>query len=134
MLLLPEKCYILQASEYINKSKVVLISEGSKYIILKSSISNEMKSLLHYIEWRLENSYAMIVWKTIKLAEDIITMKLCQHRYLIKNPMCHCLMLRNHLHQNWLWSLQNTYQVKYSSVHIQIVTIHVWIEHLLVTI
>ena len=30
-----------------------------------------MKSLLHYIEWRLENSYAMIVWKTIKLAEDI---------------------------------------------------------------
>ena len=62
---------ISKASEYINKNKVVLISEGSKYTILKSSISNEMKSLLHYIEWRLENSYAMIVWKTIKLAEDI---------------------------------------------------------------
>ena len=30
-----------------------------------------MKSLSHYIEWRLENSYAMIVWKTIKFAEDI---------------------------------------------------------------
>ena len=62
---------ISKASEYIDNDKVILISKGSKYIILKDSIGEEMKSLLHYIDWRLENSCAMIVWKTIKFAEDI---------------------------------------------------------------
>ena len=62
---------ISKASEYIDNGKVVLISKGTKYTILKSYIAQEMKSLLHYIEWRLENSYAMIVWKTINFAEDI---------------------------------------------------------------
>ena len=62
---------ISKASECIVNDKVIFISKGTKYTILKSSIAQEMESLLHYIEWRLENSYALIVWKTIKFAEEI---------------------------------------------------------------
>ena len=62
---------ISKASECIVNDKVILIAKGTKYTILKSSIAQEMESLLHYIEWRLENSYALIVWKTIKFAEEI---------------------------------------------------------------
>ena len=62
---------ISKASECIVNDKVICISKGTKYTILKSSIAQEMESLLHYIEWRLENSYALIVWKTIKFAEEI---------------------------------------------------------------
>ena len=62
---------ISKASECIVNDKVICISKGTKYTILKSSIAQEMESLLHYIEWRLENSYALIVWKTIKFADEI---------------------------------------------------------------
>ena len=62
---------ISKASECIVNDKVIFISKGTKYTILKSSIAQEMESLLHYIEWRLENSYALIVWKTIKFADEI---------------------------------------------------------------
>ena len=62
---------ISKASECIVNDKVIFIAKGTKYTILKSSIAQEMESLLHYIEWRLENSYALIVWKTIKFADEI---------------------------------------------------------------
>ena len=63
--------YSTKASECIENDQVILISKGTKYKIPKKTISQEMKSLLHYIEWRHENSYAMVVCKTNKIADDI---------------------------------------------------------------
>ena len=62
---------ISKASEYIENNVVILASKGSKYRISKESIKNDMQSLMHYIEWRLENSYAMILCKTVILADEI---------------------------------------------------------------
>ena len=42
-----------------------------RYMVHKTSIQNDMKSLLNYIEWRLENSYEFILCKTVALADFI---------------------------------------------------------------
>ena len=53
---------------------MILDSLGSEYRIPRESIKNEMQSLMHYIEWRLENSYSMILCKTVILADEIKNM------------------------------------------------------------
>ena len=63
--------FTTKASEYIENDEVILISKGLAYKLPKKAIIREMKSLLHYIEWRHENSYAMVVCKTNKIADDI---------------------------------------------------------------
>ena len=72
-IIVDEKSVILtsKATENIENDKVILIREGLQYKILKSSIRKELESLLDYIEWRQENSYAFVVCKTIMFAEKM---------------------------------------------------------------
>ena len=65
------KSYLNHTSFEIQYDSVIYVSNKRKYRILKRSIQRDIKELLHYIEWRLRNSYEYILCNTVILADNI---------------------------------------------------------------
>ena len=67
----PANSYLNHTSYVIFQDSIIFYSKDNEYRIFKSSIQKDMKSLEHYIQWRLENSLEYIIERTVNLADTI---------------------------------------------------------------